>query len=62
VENYSDYGPLRQFLPGREQSQQVWGVFDRTGEKFNIEAGFGVGVTAASDKLTLKFMISRDLN
>jgi len=62
VENYSDYGPLRQFLPGRERSQQVWGVFDHTGEKFNIEAGFGVGVTAASDKLTLKFMISRDLN
>ena len=62
AENYSDIGPLRQFLPESEQSQQVWGVFDHNGKKFNIEAGFGVGVTAASDKLTLKFMISRDLN
>ena len=62
VENYADYGALREFLPGREQFQQVWGVFDHTGKKINIEAGFGVGVTAASDKLTLKLMISRDLN
>ena len=62
VENYADYGALREFLPGREQFQQVWGVFEHTGKKINIEAGFGVGVTAASDKLTLKLMISRDLN
>jgi hypothetical protein len=62
AEEYADVGPLRQFLPGRDQSHQVWGVFDHSGKKFNIEAGFGVGVTAASDKLTLKFMISRDLN
>jgi hypothetical protein len=28
----------------------------------HIEAGVGVGVTAASDKLTLKLILSRDLN
>ena len=62
AEEYADVGPLRQFFPGGEQSHQVWGVFDHTSKRLNIEAGFGVGVTAASDKLTLKLMISRDLN
>jgi hypothetical protein len=62
VEEYSDFGPLRAFLPAREQAQQVWGVFDHTSKKVNIEAGFGVGVTAGSDKFTLKLMLSRDLN
>jgi hypothetical protein len=62
TEEYADVGPLRQFLPGGEQSHQIWGVFDHTSKKLNIEAGFGVGVTAASDKLTLKLMLSRDLN
>ena len=28
----------------------------------NIEAGVGVGVTAGADRLTLKLMLSRDLN
>jgi len=62
VEEYSDFGPLRAFLPAREQAQQVWGVFDHTSKKVNIEAGFGAGVTAGSDKFTLKLMLSRDLN
>jgi hypothetical protein len=62
AEEYADVGPLRQFLPGRDQSHQVWGVFDRTSKKVNIEAGVGVGVTAGSDKFTLKLMLSRDLN
>jgi hypothetical protein len=62
VEEYSDFGPLRRFFPGRDQFQQVWGVFDHTSKKVNIEAGFGVGVTAGSDKFTMKLMLSRDLN
>jgi hypothetical protein len=62
VEEYSDVGPLRSVLPTAQESHEVWGVFDR-GTKFaNIEAGVGVGVTAASDKVTLKLMLSRDLN
>jgi hypothetical protein len=28
----------------------------------NIEAGIGFGLTNASDKVTLKLMVSRDLN
>jgi hypothetical protein len=28
----------------------------------DVEAGVGVGVTASTDKLTLKLILSRDLN
>jgi len=28
----------------------------------NIETGIGFGLTAASDRVTLKLMVSRDLN
>ncbi|MBZ5576998.1 MAG: hypothetical protein LAP40_10610 [Acidobacteriia bacterium] len=62
VEEYADVGPLRQFYSAREQSHQVWGVFDHDTKFFHIEAGVGFGVTAASDKVTLKLMFSRNLN
>ncbi len=61
VEEYADVGPLREFLPGNEQFHQVWGVFDHSTRFGDIEAGVGVGVTGASDKLTFKLMLSRDL-
>jgi hypothetical protein len=63
VEEYADYGPLRQIYSAHEQSHQVWAVMDRTSKKFvNIEAGVGFGLTSSSDRLTLKLMLSRDLN
>ena len=62
VEEYADYGPLRQFLPAGEQSHQLYAVVDRSGKSINIEAGIGFGLNAASDRVTLKFMVSRDLN
>jgi hypothetical protein len=62
VEEYSDVGPLRGFYATYNQSHQVWGVFDRSTKLANIEAGIGFGVTPASDKVTLKLMLSRDLN
>jgi hypothetical protein len=62
AEGYSDFGTVSRFLPGREQFQQVWGVVDRNSKKVNIEAGLGVGVTAGSDRFTMKLMLSRDLN
>ena len=34
----------------------------RHNTNINIEVGIGVGVTGGADKLTLKLMISRDLN
>ena len=61
VEEYADIGPLQDFYPAGEQSHQLWGVFDHSGGPFDIEAGIGFGLTGASDKVTLKLMLSRDL-
>ena len=61
AEQYSGLGPLRQFLPGGQQVQQVWAAFDHYGTT-DIEGGVGFGLTTASDKITLKLMFSRDLN
>jgi hypothetical protein len=62
VEEYADYGTLRHFMPGIERSHQVWGVFNHSSKFVNIEAGAGIGVTPGADKVTLKLMLSRDLN
>jgi hypothetical protein len=62
AEEYADYGPLRHFYSAREQPHQVFAVIDHTGKAFNIEAGVGFGLTSSSDKVTLKLMLSRDLN
>jgi len=62
VEEYADYGPLRQIYTVREQSHQIWAVMDHVSKLVNIEAGVGFGLTGASDKVALKLMLSRDLN
>jgi hypothetical protein len=62
VEEYADCGPLRQFLPGNEQFHEVWAVMDRSSKSLSVETGIGFGVTRGSDKVTLKLMLSRDLN
>ncbi len=62
VEEYSAFGPLHAFLPGSEQSHQVFGVVDRTWNDWDIEAGIGVGLTDGSDRLTFKLILARDLN
>jgi hypothetical protein len=51
---------LRHFLRPREQSQQLYAVVDHTTKYVNIEAGIGFGLTSASDKVTLKLILSRD--
>jgi hypothetical protein len=35
---------------------------DHTSKVVNIESGVGFGLTSLSDKVTLKSMVSRDLN
>jgi hypothetical protein len=35
---------------------------DHNTKILNIETGVGVGITGGADKLTLKLMLSRDLN
>lgn len=62
VEEHADFGPLRHFYPANQQSHQVYGVVNHRGKTLAIEAGVGFGLTSASDKLTLKLMITRDLN
>src|SRR5665213_2398206 len=62
VEEYSDDGPLRHFLPGGDQFHEVWAVTDHNSKFLSIETGVGVGVTSGADKLTFKLMLSRDLN
>jgi len=62
IEEYADYGQLRDFVPVGEQFHQVWGVFDHATKYVHIEAGVGFGLTSASDKVTLKLMLSKDLN
>lgn len=61
AEEYADYGQLRGFYPVRDQFHQLWGVFDHDTKFAHIEAGIGFGLTAGSDKVTLKLMLSRDL-
>jgi hypothetical protein len=62
IEEYADFGPLAHFHSSDKQSHQLWGVVDHTTKFVNIEAGIGFGLTGASDTLTLKLMLSRDLN
>jgi hypothetical protein len=50
-------------LPRSGQSpHQVYGNIDHSSKFLNIEAGVGSRLTGASDKLSLKRMLSRDLN
>jgi hypothetical protein len=61
VEEYADFGRLRKFLRAREQSHQLYGVVDYNGRVLGVEAGIGVGLTAASDNLTFKLILTKDL-
>jgi hypothetical protein len=60
LEEYDDFGQLRGFLPGAQQVHQLYLVADYSGET-EVEAGVGFGLTGASDALTLKLILSRDL-
>jgi hypothetical protein len=62
IEEYGDFGPLRAFYSAIRQSHQIYGVIDHSGEKLSVEGGIGFGLTGASDRMTLKLILSRDLN
>jgi hypothetical protein len=62
AEEYADFGPLHAIKRRGDQAHQLYGVVDRTGQPFDIEAGIGFGLTGASDKLTFKVILARDLN
>jgi hypothetical protein len=61
LEEYAGFGPLGRPYAARDQSHQLYAVLDHHGA-LEIEAGVGFGLTSASDKLTFKLIISRDLN
>jgi hypothetical protein len=62
VEEYADFGPVRNFNAAGDQSHQVYGVFDFSSKVLDVEAGVGFGLTGASDDITFKLILSRDLN
>ena len=62
LEEYDDFGPAHRFFPGSQQAHQLFGVLDHTAKRLAIEAGVGVGLTAVTDKITLKLILSRDLD
>ena len=61
AEEYDDFGDLRRFVPGSQQSHQLWAVADYTGDPISIEAGIGFGLTPATDNLAVKLMFITDL-
>jgi hypothetical protein len=65
AEEYDGFGPLHAFLPVSKQFHEVWATTNYYGTKLlgiNVETGVGYGLTGASDKWTLKLMVSRNLN
>jgi hypothetical protein len=62
VEEYADYGTLNDFAPAHEQAHQLFAVVNRTWKGWDFEAGAGFGLTNASDRVTLKLLVARDLN
>jgi hypothetical protein len=61
AEHYAGYGPVRQFATVSGQYHAMWAVVDHTSKALDVEAGIGFGLTAATDKVTLKLMLSRDI-
>jgi hypothetical protein len=61
-EGYFDFGPLSDLYHQNQRGEQIYGVIDRTGGWIDVEAGVGFGLNSASDKVTLKLILSRDLN
>ena len=62
IEEYADCGPISGLHTLAEQSHQLYSVVDHTGGALDFEFGVGVGLNDASDKVTIKLILSRDLN
>jgi hypothetical protein len=62
VEEYDNFGRLRSLSELQSRFHEIWAVMDHKGKTLNIEAGVGFGATAGANELTVKLMVSRDLN
>jgi hypothetical protein len=60
AEEYDDFGPVRGVY-GFQETHQLFGVVDFKGKPLDVEVGVGVGLNHATDGLTLKLILSRDL-
>jgi hypothetical protein len=62
AEEYADFGPISDMYSAHDQSHQLFGVVDYSlGWNVDLEAGVGFGLTDATDNLTFKVILSRDL-
>jgi hypothetical protein len=61
VEHYADYGRFNDFYSKEQQSHQIYAVVDHSGKTWDFEFGVGFGLTDASDSLTFKMILARDL-
>jgi hypothetical protein len=58
LEYYGSLGPVRGFDPPREQRHTIFPVIDlNLGPKWEFNAGVGVGLTPASDRVVVKLLI-----
>ena len=57
LEYYSDFGPLSDFLPLREQYQELYAVTDFKVKTVDVELGVGYGFTSGSDRLIFKAIV-----
>ena len=62
VEEYADLGTFGHINSLSRQSHQLFGVVDYAGKAVNVEFGVGFGLTSTSDQITLKLILSRELN
>ena len=60
LEEYDDFGRVSHFSPASKQSHQLFSVIDIHTHRFDIEAGFGAGLTAASDHRVFKLILMKD--
>jgi len=58
VEHYADFGQIGHLDSRARQEQNLFAVADYARKLFDVEAGIGFGLTAASDKLVLKTIVS----
>jgi len=63
VELYiDDTGTVSRMRPWRQQNQRLFLIGDLQWDRWSFEPGVGLGITTQSDHLTIKLIVSRDLN
>ncbi len=62
AEEYDDFGAIDRFHTASQQTHELFAVVDYNGKPINVEGGIGFGLTPATDHMTLKLILSKDLN